>query len=104
MLHVGVCCAVVSVPYSLVATCWERAVLLAVVSCHFPKCVLVHIRIKDKVGLSPPVKYFYWPFQVGASFCGSFVLLMSSVFQAYAPVHCCLVFTCKNADIVCSCL
>ena len=30
MLHVGVCCAVVSVPCSLVVTCWERADLLAV--------------------------------------------------------------------------
>ena len=34
-------------------TCWERADLLAVVFvvfCHFPKCVLVHIRIKGWVG------------------------------------------------------
>ena len=47
MLHVDVCCAVVFV------TCWERADLLAVVFvvfCHFPKCVLVHIRIKGEVG------------------------------------------------------
>ena len=53
MLHVGVCCAVVSVPCSLVVTCWGRADLLAVVFvvfCHFPKCVLVHIRIKGEVG------------------------------------------------------
>ena len=53
MLHVGVCCAVVSVPCSLVVTCWERADLLAVVRdvfCNFPKSVLVHIRIKGKVG------------------------------------------------------
>ena len=37
--HVGVCCAVMSVPCSLVATCWERADHLAVVFvvfCHFP--------------------------------------------------------------------
>ena len=43
VLHVGVCCAVVSVPCGLVVTCWERADLLAVVFvvfCHFPKCVL----------------------------------------------------------------
>ena len=49
MLPVGVCCAVASVPCSLVVTCWERADLLAavyVVFCHFPKCVLVYIRIK----------------------------------------------------------
>ena len=53
MLHVGVCCAVVSIPCSLVVTCWERAYLLAVafvVFCHFPKCVLVHIRNKGEVG------------------------------------------------------
>ena len=52
MLHVGVCCAVLPVPCSLVVTCWERADLLAVVFvvfCHFPKCALVHIRIKDEV-------------------------------------------------------
>ena len=38
---------------SLVVTYWERADLLAVVCvlfCHFPKCVLVHIRIKGEVG------------------------------------------------------
>ena len=43
----------VDVPCSLVINCWERADLLAVVSvvfCHFPKCVLVHIRIKGEVG------------------------------------------------------
>ena len=53
VLHVGVCFAVMSVPCSLVVTCWERADLFAVVIvvfCHFPKCVLVHIRIKGEVG------------------------------------------------------
>ena len=53
MLYVGVCYAVVSVPCSLVVTCWERADLLAVmivVFCYFPKCVMVHIRIKGEVG------------------------------------------------------
>ena len=53
MLHVCVCSAVVSVPCSLVVTCWERADLLAFVFleiCHFPKCVLVHIRVKGEVG------------------------------------------------------
>ena len=53
MLHVGVFCAVVFVPCSLVVTCWERADLLAVVFvvfCHFSKYVLVHIRIKGEVG------------------------------------------------------
>ena len=54
MLHVCVCYAVVSVPCSLVVTCWERADLLAVVFvefCHFPKCGLVHIRIEGEVGV-----------------------------------------------------
>ena len=45
-----VCCAVESVPYSLVVTCWEKADLLAVVFCYFPKYFLVHIRIKGQVG------------------------------------------------------
>ena len=53
MLHVGVCCDVASVLCSLVVTCWETADLLAVVCvvfCHFPKCVLVYIKIKAEVG------------------------------------------------------
>ena len=53
MFHVSVLCVVVSLPCCLVVTCWERANLLAVffgVFCHFPKCVLVHIRIKGEVG------------------------------------------------------
>ena len=53
MLYVGVFCAVVFVPCSLVVTCWEMADLLAVVFvvfCHFPKYALVHIRIKGEVG------------------------------------------------------
>ena len=56
MLHVVVCCAVMSVPCSLVVTCWERAGLLTVVFvvfCRFPKCVQVYNRIKGEVG---PVK------------------------------------------------
>ena len=56
MLHVDVCFAVVSVPCSLVVTCWERADLLAVVCvvfCHFPKSVLVYIRIKGGGGVAP---------------------------------------------------
>ena len=44
-----------SVLCSLVVTCWERADLLAIVCvcvvfCHFPKCFLVHRRIKGEVG------------------------------------------------------
>ena len=48
-----------SIHFRLLVNTWERADLLAVVFavfCHFPKCVLVHIRIKGEVG--PPVKYF----------------------------------------------
>ena len=48
-----VCFAVVSVPCSLVVTCRERADLwtvVFVVFCHFPKYVLVHIRIKSEGG------------------------------------------------------
>ena len=44
---------VVSVLCSLLVIFWERADLLAVlcvVFCHFPKFVLVHIRIKGEVG------------------------------------------------------
>ena len=53
------CCAVVSVSCSLVVICWERADLLAVlfvVFCHFPKYVLVHIRIKGEDGAMKLVK------------------------------------------------
>ena len=53
MLHVGVCCNVDSVLCGLAVICWERADFLAVVCvmfCHFPKCVLVHIRSKGEVG------------------------------------------------------
>ena len=39
MLHVSACCDVVSVPGSLVVTCWERADLLAVVCVVF-SCVV----------------------------------------------------------------
>ena len=42
-----VCYAVVSVPCSLVVTCLA---VVFVEFCHFPKCVLVHIRIKGEVG------------------------------------------------------
>ena len=52
MLHVDECCAVVSVLCSLVVTWWETADLLRVVLfvfSHFPKCVLVHIKIKGEV-------------------------------------------------------
>ena len=66
MLHVGVCCNVVSDLCSLVVTCWERADLLAIV------CVLCFVTFpvvswfalklgvgwRREAGLSPQVKYF----------------------------------------------
>ena len=95
---------------SLLVTCWERADLLAAVCvlfCHFPKCVLVHIRIKGEVGagetgLSPPVKYFtdrskavllLWIFYV--LFCLVFVMSLC------ASVYMCFVVTCwERADLL----
>ena len=58
MLHVGVCLFFVAFwsPAGKGLTSW----LSCVVFCHFPKCVLVHIRIKGEV----PGGYF---------FCGSFM-------------------------------
>ena len=53
MLHVGVCCAVVSVPCSLVVTFWERADVLAVVFVvvlSLSQMCPGHIRIKGEVG------------------------------------------------------
>ena len=47
MLYVGVCCAVVSVPCSLVVTCWDR--LTSWLSCLLPKCVLFHNGVKSEV-------------------------------------------------------
>ena len=66
LLHVGVCGAAVSVPCSLVVTCWERADLLAdvfVVFCHFFQMSPGPHQNKGQgwspeTGLSPPVKYF----------------------------------------------
>ena len=55
-----------------------------VVLCHFPECVLVHIRIKGevsavKLGLSSPVKYFLLTGPRPYFFPGSFVLYLSRV-------------------------
>ena len=82
MLYVSVCCAVLSVPCSLVVTCWERVDLLAVVFvvfCHFPKyfwstselrammALCYWFKLSSKVFLLIiPRRYF---------FCGSFVSL-----------------------------
>ena len=54
MLHVCVCCAVVSVPCSLVVTCWERAGLLAVVFVDFVTFPIVFWSTSElRVGLAP---------------------------------------------------
>ena len=52
--------------------------------------------------LSPPVKYFYWPFQGGTSFVDHLnVLSMSCVCHAFASVNFCLVVTCwERADLL----
>ena len=90
MLHVCVCCAVMSVSCSLGATCWERADLLAivfVVFCHFPKSVLVHIRIKGEVCAVKLVQALHKLFLLTVTrryfFCGSYVLFMSCVCHAF---------------------
>ena len=107
MLHVGVCCVVVSVPCSPVVTCWERADLLAVVCVVF-SCVLSLFQMcpgphqnngqswRRVTSLSLPVKYFYWPFQGGNSFVDHVC-----VCHAFASVHCCLVVTCwERVDLL----
>ena len=55
LFHVCLCYAVLSVPFSFVGTCWERAdrlacVLCFLVFCHFSICVFIHIRTKAEVG------------------------------------------------------
>ena len=74
MLQVGVCCAVVFVPCSLVVACWEGAGLLAVmfvVYCHFPRCVLVLIGVGGEVGA---VKRFLTLRQPSLVLCLKFTL------------------------------
>ena len=75
MLHVGVCCAVVSVPCSLVGTCWER--LTSWLSCWlcfftFPNASWSTSELRAGLApwnwFKPPRKIFYWPFQGGTSF------------------------------------
>ena len=49
--------------------------------------------VHRQTGLSPPVKYFYWPFQGGASFVDH---LCNSVFFCYAFMHVCLLMPCGH--------
>ena len=86
------------VPWSLVVTCWESADLLAVVFvvfCHLPKCFLVHIRIKDKVGAVKLVKENILPTVPRRYFFrGSFMFFLSCV--CYAFVRVCLFVSCSH--------
>ena len=53
-IYVGVCCDVVSVPCSLVVTCWERADLLAVVLvvfCNFPNVSWSILELRARLAL-----------------------------------------------------
>ena len=70
---------------------------------HFPKCVLVHIRIKGgggwrrETGLSPPVKYF--TDRSFVDFLCFFCLVL--VMPLCASVNLCLVVTCwERADLL----
>ena len=79
MFHVCLLYAVLSVSRSLVITCWEKADLLALSCvciflcfCHFPICVLVHIRTKGKITCLSPQVIVCWPFQGCASFVNPF--------------------------------
>ena len=101
MLHVGVCCTVVSVPCSLEVTCWERADLLAVVLVmfyHFPKYILVRIRIKGEAGAVKLVKALLTNILLTVPrrffFCGSFMGFLSCV--CYAFVRVCLYVHCGH--------
>ena len=62
VFHACLCYAVLSVPCSLVVTCWKRADLLALLCvvfffffrvCLLPICVLIHIRTTVEVGTVP---------------------------------------------------
>ena len=55
-----------------------------------------------ETGLSPPVKYFYWPFQVGTSFVDHLCYLcFVFVMPLCKSVYLCLVDTCwERADCV----
>ena len=99
IFHVYLCYAVFSVPCSLVDTCLERALPLGSFSvnfflcfCHFPICVLIRIRNKGEVSLSPPVIIF----TDRSFFCGSFFLFIFHICLHFAvlSIHCSLAITC----------
>ena len=87
--------------YVVLVTCWERALfaVMFVVFFHFPKCVLVHIRIKGEVGaretgLSPPVKYFTDRSKAVLLLWIFYVFVLSCV--CYVFVHVCLYVLCGH--------
>ena len=47
-------------PAGIGLTSWLLFVLCFLVFCHFPKCILVHIRIKGEVGALNLVKVLQW--------------------------------------------
>ena len=89
MLHVSVYCAVVSVPCSIVVTCWKKADLWDVMFAVFVTFPNVSWSISELrarlAGLSPPVKYVFVTFQGGTSLVDHLCFL-------------CLVFLC-----ICAC-
>ena len=97
MLHVGVCCAVVFAPCSLVVTCWERADLLAVmfvvfvtfpnVSCSTSE---LRVRLAPWNWFKPSSKIFDWPFQLWIFYA----FFLSCV--SYAFVRVCLYVPCGH--------
>ena len=97
IIHVGVCCAVVSVSYSPAVSCWGRADLSPVVFVvfrHFPTCVLVHIRTKGEAGwFKPSSKIYLLTVPRRYFFCGSCVLFIYCVCHAFASVQFCPVVT-----------
>ena len=113
MLYVGVCCAVQSVPCSLVVTCWEMADFLAVVCVVF-SCVLSLSQMfpgphhdlgrgwRRETGLSPPVKYYTDGFKA-VLLLWIFYFFLSCVCYAFVrvSVYLCLVVTSwKRADLL----
>ena len=65
-------------------------------SIHKTNCVqrikkILMREVFPELPLSPPVKYFYWPFQGGASFVDHLCLFLSCV--CYAFVHVCALWS-----------
>ena len=89
--HICLYYAVLSVSCSFVITCWERDNLFAlfcVVCCHFPRCVLIQIRIKGgdcTVKMFKPPVFFVLIIPRQCFSCGSSLLFMFLV-------GCCYIF------------